>query len=93
MRLIDVDAPSLRGKLKMIREGEYQIYGKEAWGFAAKCETAIEDAPTVDAVPVVRCYKCFQSEPCLKKNSVYCNKLHDVVMRDWFCADGERREE
>ena len=46
-RLIDADADSLKGRLKLIRECEYQIYGREAWGFAAKCETAIEDAPTV----------------------------------------------
>lgn len=51
-RLVDADAPSLRGGLKLIREAEYQVYGKDAWGFAAKCETAIEDAPTI--VPAER---------------------------------------
>lgn len=44
-------------------------------------------------VSVVRCHECIQSEPCLKKNSVYCNKLHDAVMRNWYCADGEKRKE
>ena len=45
MRLIDADA--LMPKLRFIREAEHQIYGKESWGFASKCITAIEDAPTV----------------------------------------------
>lgn len=46
MRLIDADA--LTPKLKFIREAEHQIYGKESWGFASKCITAIEDAPTIE---------------------------------------------
>ena len=44
MRLVDADAP----KLKFIREAEHQIYGKESWGFASKCITAVKDAPTID---------------------------------------------
>ena len=51
-RLIDADDPKLRGKLKFIREAEGQIYGRASWCFSAKCEAAIDDAPTVDAVPV-----------------------------------------
>ena len=46
-RLIDADEKRLRITLKCIREGEYQIYKGGAWGFAAKAETAIDDAPTV----------------------------------------------
>ena len=53
-RLIDADDPKLRGKLKFIREAEGQIYGRASWCFSAKCEAAIDDAPTVDAVPVRR---------------------------------------
>ena len=47
MRPIDADA--LMPKLKIIREAEHQIYGKESWGFASKCITAIEDAPTIES--------------------------------------------
>ena len=46
MRAIDADA--LMPKLKFIREAEHQIYGKESWGFASKCITAVEDAPTIE---------------------------------------------
>ena len=45
-RLIDGDA--LMPKLEFIREAEHQIYGKGSWGFASKCITAIEDAPTIE---------------------------------------------
>lgn len=47
MRLIDAEDPKLLRELKFIREAEYQIYGSGSWGFTAKCEHAIEDAPTV----------------------------------------------
>ena len=42
-------------------------------------------APTVDAVPVVRCKDCkyFKTPLCQNENN-YDN---------WFCADGERKDE
>ena len=42
------------------------------------------DAPTIDAVPVVRCKDCkyFKTQLCQNEDS------HD----DWFCADGERKD-
>lgn len=48
---------------------------------------AIADLEPVDAVPVVRCKDCkyFYSECCLKTG--FC------VDDDWFCADGERKED
>lgn len=49
MRIIDAEDPKLLRKLKFIREAEYQIYGSGSWGFTAKCEHAIEDAPTVNS--------------------------------------------
>ena len=51
MRLIDADGSELQTQLKIIREAEYQIYGSGSWGFTAKCEHAIEDAPTVQPEP------------------------------------------
>ncbi len=44
--LIDRDALSLRGKLKLIEEREIQIYGGVSWSFAG-CITAINNAPTI----------------------------------------------
>ena len=42
-------------------------------------------APTVDAVPVVRCKDCkyFKTQLCENEDN------YD----DWFCADGERKDE
>ena len=42
------------------------------------------NAPTVDAVPVVRCKDCkyFKTRLCENEDN------HD----DWFCADGERKD-
>ena len=82
----------------MIREGEYQIYGKEAWGFAAKCEIAIEDAPTVDAVQVVQCANCkwFDiSEPSGTVEPIFykCKRKSRFVESDDFCKYGEVRKE
>ena len=45
----------------------------------------LADAPTVDAVPVVRCKDCkyFKTRLCENEDN------YD----DWFCADGERKYE
>ena len=44
--LIDRDALSLRGKLKLIEEREIQIYGGVSWSFSG-CITAINNAPAI----------------------------------------------
>lgn len=51
--------------------------------------------PAVDAVEVVRCKDCLHRE---KDNILYgiyckCTKTHCYRPRDWFCADGQRRED
>ena len=90
-RLIDADDPKLRGKLKFIREAERQIYGRGSWCFSAKCEAAIDDAQTVDAVPVQRCDGCryadWHSNGCI----AYCTKHGtDGHVADGFCSEGEK---
>lgn len=58
--------------------------------------------PTIDAVPVVRCKDCmWYVIRQLKKdgtddkryNPSYCLLWGNYFKQDWFCADGERREE
>ena len=45
---------------------------------------SIEEAPTLDVVPVVRC------KDCKHRNEYYsCSGRRD----DWFCPNGERRNE
>lgn len=48
----------------------------------------IQNAPTVDAVPVVRCKDCKYYKDGLCFFTMRRHGLHD----DWYCADGERRE-
>ena len=52
----------------------------------------IKTAPTIDAVPVVRCKDCKYHED-EKIGMVYCqNAFGGWVWKNWFCADGERKE-
>ena len=76
-RLIDADAV-LRHKRKMSGAD----FGGEFWDEAVLASD-IKNAPTIDAVPVVRCKDCkyFKTRLCENEDN------HD----DWFCADGERK--
>lgn len=52
----------------------------------------IRYAPTVDAVPVVRCKDCKHHED-EEIGMVYCpNSIGGWVGENWFCADGERKD-
>ena len=61
-------------------------------------EAAINNASTVDAVPVVRCRDCKYFVEHNDGQGGNCNHLdYDgeyefSVAGDWFCADGERRD-
>lgn len=48
----------------------------------------IKAAPTVDAVPVVRCRECKNWA-----NEWWCRKYPNfrVINPDWYCASGERK--
>lgn len=52
----------------------------------------IDDAPTVDAVEVVRCKDCKYHED-EEIGMVYCpNAIGGWVGENWFCADGKLKE-
>ena len=64
--------------------------------------TLLIGAPTIDAVPVVRCRECKHYREALSQTSdnavvVWCaaDKYphNDVMPDDWYCAAGEREEE
>ena len=82
MILIDADA-----LLKQIAENSR---GKEGWyGDTWEFINTINDAPTIDAVPVVRCGDCrYYKEP-----ERWCRRLGLVGAFDnkGFCSRGERR--
>lgn len=80
MRLIDADAlPKYTG---------YALSADEV-------ATAVENAPTIDAVPVVRCRECIHRDPEDKKCD--CGGLERAgcifpVDDNYFCAYGERKD-
>ena len=98
MRLIDADAlPKLfdaeyKQTVKLIRGGEKHL-DNLAEGFAEAIRIAKYIAPTVDAVPVVRCKDCRNSYEGIDGRICSFGPCVDcVVPDDFFCSQGERRE-
>ena len=90
-RLIDADA-----LMDVIRQHEYRLATKQGsidYGmFTLGIQQAVDEQPTIDAVPVVRCKDCKYHED-EEIGMVYCpNALGGWVAENWFCADGERKE-
>lgn len=95
MRLIDADAlPKLfdaefKQTSKLIRSGEKHL-DNLAEGFAEAIRIAKYIAPTVDAVPVVRCRECRSYN---KPRLGWCSVHLDREGPDDFCSYGEREED
>ena len=54
-------------------------------------EEQLQLDPTVDAVQVVRCADCKFAE--LYKGKFFCAKNWNNLTADWYCADGERKND
>lgn len=80
MRLIDADSAKLA-------VSDYKIFRCQLGGLMDVAEF-IDDQPTIDAVPVVRCRECkyHNKPPC--PMSLSFNWTED----DDFCSYGERKE-
>lgn len=90
MRLIDADAlPKYTG---------YALSADEV-------ATAVENAPTIDAVPVVRCMECRWWDKIEGSPLGYCHackhahfstnweiSIYRTYKEDFYCADGERKD-
>ena len=84
MRLIDGDAL----KTKAIRCETFKLYDAPVF-LKAVGTKEIDRAPTIDAVPVVRCKDC--AVPHNKYTG--CPKLNGLVTPpDFYCPFGERKE-
>lgn len=103
MRLIDADAlaDSLReskNKLKEILddercEMEYRICEGQMITFI-EAILRVNEAPTIDAVPVVRCKDCKHSTTFHHTGNMYCGlheNHHFLTDAYGFCHKGERR--
>lgn len=89
MRLIDVEP--LEGLINQHLETTDSALFLSALSMFAR---VLEMTPTADAVPVVQCKDCKHCDPEDKK----CDCGHAILWQlprddDWFCADGERRDD
>ena len=97
MRLIDAD--KLRGhKPFTIRGGPIGDYYEGYSDCAMEADEAVQNAPTVDAVPVVRCRECVHLGHVhdfmgLEIESFQCGRTNAEVKLDDFCRYGEREDE
>ena len=109
MRLIDADALLNEvferhckncDKRKGIKNGAYRIIYEIGEAPCRACEIDditdyLEEAPTVDAVKVVRCKECkwwhIDGMPIADKH--LCDKLCDYVKHDFYCGLAERRQD
>jgi hypothetical protein len=87
MRLIDADAiivDLLDRGIEGVQTDDY-----------AEFQQIVEDAPTVDAVPVVRCRECEHGEYDDAIEDEYCYHCRydgfSYNKADHFCSDGERK--
>ena len=88
MRLIDADRLS-----EAIYDNVPAPYEDASWA-KENCLAEIEAAPTVDAVPVVRCRECKHCDP----ENHHCDHHMGTAAPlrrkpDDFCSYGERRED
>ena len=88
MQLIDLDSEYIQETI--YRRGFKTRQDIEEW---------LNSAPTIDAVPVVRCKDCkhhyWEQEPCHGKSVHYCELPHmrDIeVFKEFFCYYGERKD-
>lgn len=51
------------------------------------------DAPTVDAVPVIRCKDCKHNSLNRKSGNAWCDFGFGLYQLDDFCSRGERKED
>ena len=82
MRLIDADA--------LTADLDKGLWGRE-WD-KSLAEAIIKDAPTIDAVEVVRCKDCKFYQPFDPHRKYDCNRGLLGVMGDDYCSYGERKE-
>ena len=86
MRLIDADAAKLTAN-------DYKMFRCQLGGLVDVVEF-LDDMPTVDAVPVVRCKDCIHSyvDDLCGICCIYGGYVDCVVEPDFYCAYGERKE-
>ena len=85
MRLIDADQASSIENLDQYSDLAAVL------GDVQTVRDILSDAPTIDAVPVVRCRECSYSQEYLD-DELFCLCFEDVVPLYGYCYKGERKE-
>ena len=85
MRLGDLDRIA-----QDVRDNNIENYYKQDWT-SSQIVTLLENAPTINAVPVVRCREC------VKHGTEYCQLMNHYIVEDEtdpddFCSYGQRKE-
>ena len=91
-----IDAEKLKDDIAVL----FERNEKQIDDFLANCVDDLIDAPTADVVEVVRCKECIFSkrdmdvhpDPKILNKDRWC-ELYGRKSPNWFCADGERRED
>ena len=107
MRLIDADSLKTKVEAMVVHrviESDYDFGGNQAFDYVA--DILIEDAPTIDAVEVVRCRDCKHryGDECPMRHVEWVEYeedgfierddiVHDHTVDDGFCNCGERESE
>ena len=81
MRLIDADAVKFKFPYGFDNNGILMVPYNS-------CKCSLDNTPTVDAVPVVRCRECTHYN-----GHRHCDYFCEAVLDDDFCSYGERRTE
>ena len=97
MRLIDADElkDQIIDEIGIIPTADMKNTVPSAISFVNRLNVA----PTIDAVPVVRCRDCVNWDTswvpiwCDNGTVHFCDRNGLACRGDWFCADGERRED
>ena len=95
-----IDANELKWKISVVRlyvnglRFGKTVLGKILESYRSAVFEEINNAPTVDAVEVVRCKDCKHWQICVDGVTAWCPLLMDKVTKaDDFCSYGERRND
>ena len=92
MRLIDATPLECQAKEGMGNEWNHRA-APTSWAHAEeRFLNRIEDAPTVDAVPVVRCKDCASGMVSDNNKYIICCDLGVSMGFDDYCSNGKRKE-
>ena len=81
MRLIDADA--LKKKTKAPDKNNFTVFVEEV------LTGLIDEAPIINAVPIVNCAQCAHRSDEYANGKVWCDELGEYHECDWYCPKGE----